>query len=107
MYWFVALLISSVCVSSLYALDAPSLEHGEKIFQQCVGCHGSNGKNKAFGRSGIIAGQPQDALMQSLKMYHDNDFKDHGTALVMSKQIRNMSPQDMSDVAFYISKLPK
>ncbi|KHG35231.1 MAG: hypothetical protein OA34_00555 [Sulfurospirillum sp. MES] len=85
----------------------PSVEHGAQLFKQCAGCHGADGRNKAFGKSGIIAGQSAEDLMESIKFYRESEFKAHGTSLVMSKQTKNMSLQDISDVAHYISKLPK
>lgn len=81
--------------------------NGEILFKQCAGCHGPDGHNKAFGKSGIIAGQTVDALMGSLNYYKEGEFKTHGTMLVMSKQVKNMNVQDLNDVANYISKLPK
>jgi len=81
--------------------------NGEALFKQCAGCHGADGHNKAFGKSGIIAGQSVEELMESLKFYKDSEFKTHSTSLVMSKQVKNMNMQDIIDVATYISKLKK
>ncbi|WP_051906826.1 MULTISPECIES: c-type cytochrome [unclassified Sulfurospirillum] len=86
-------------------LDAAS--NGETLFKQCAGCHGADGRNKAFGKSGIIAGQDAEVLLESLKYYKETEFKTHGTSLVMSKQVKNMNLQDLQDIATYVSKLPK
>ena len=94
-------------LSSIACAQEPSSEHGAQLFKQCAGCHGADGRNKAFGKSGIIAGQSAEDLMESIKFYRESEFKAHGTLLVMSKQTKNMSLQDISDVAHYISKLPK
>lgn len=80
---------------------------GEALFKQCAGCHGTDGHNKAFGKSGVIAGQSVEMLMESLKFYKESDFKTHSTTLVMSKQVKNMNVQDLLDVATYVSKLKK
>jgi len=81
--------------------------NGEVLFKQCAGCHGPDGHNKAFGKSGIIAGQDAEVLVASLKYYRETEFKTHGTSLVMSKQVKNMNMQDLLDIVAYVSKLPK
>lgn len=48
------LLFSFFFVTSLLYADGPS--RGAVLFKQCAGCHGADGQNKAFGKSGIIAG---------------------------------------------------
>ncbi len=98
--------ISCLClVASFTALHAQN--NGEILYRQCAGCHGIDGKNKAFGKSGVIAGQNVKDLIESIKFYRESEFKAHGTSLVMSKQTKNMSEQDINEVAQYISKLPK
>lgn len=94
-------------LSSSSCAQEASLERGAQLFKQCAGCHGQDGHNKAFGKSGIIAGQSAEDLMESIKFYRESEFKAHGTSLVMSKQAKSMSMQDINDVAHYISKLPK
>lgn len=81
--------------------------NGEILFKQCAGCHGQDGRNKAFGKSGIIAGQDAEVLVESLKYYRETEFKTHGTSLVMSKQVKNMNMQDLLDIVAYVSKLQK
>lgn len=81
--------------------------NGETLFKQCAGCHGADGHNKAFGKSGVIAGQDVEVLIASLKYYKETEFKTHGTSLVMSKQVKNMNAQDLLDIATYVSKLKK
>ncbi|ATB68291.1 cytochrome c553 [Sulfurospirillum diekertiae] len=81
--------------------------NGETLFKQCAGCHGADGRNKAFGKSGIIAGQSVAELMESLKFYKESEFKTHSTTLVMSKQVKNMNMEDLNEIANYVSKLQK
>jgi cytochrome c len=81
--------------------------NGETLFKQCAGCHGPDGRNKAFGKSGIIAGQDPEVLIESLKYYKETEFKTHGTSLVMSKQVKNMNMEDLLEVVGYVSKLQK
>jgi len=93
--------------TSLTYAQESSTNRGESIFKQCAGCHGADGHNKAFGKSGIIAGQSYEELFESIKFYRESEFQPHTTSFVMSKQARNMSMQDLTDVINYISKLPK
>lgn len=96
-------LLSILLLSSfLYAQS-----DGETLFKQCAGCHGADGRNKAFGKSGIIAEQSVGDLIESLKFYKESEFKTHSTTLVMSKQVKNMNMQDLNEVATYVSKLSK
>ena len=81
--------------------------NGEALFKQCAGCHGADGHNKAFGKSGIIAGQSVEELMESLKFYKESEFKGQGSTLVMAKQLKTFNAKDLADVVEYISKLPK
>ncbi len=91
----------------IFASFLQAQSNGETLFKQCAGCHGSDGRNKAFGKSGIIAGQDVEVLIASLKYYKETEFKTHGTSLVMSKQVKNMNSQDLLDIATYVSKLQK
>ncbi|MBN1838748.1 MAG: c-type cytochrome [Campylobacterales bacterium] len=97
----------SFVISLLFHSFLNAQEDGKVLYAQCAGCHGQDGKNKAFGRSGIIAGQSVKDLIESLKFYRESEFKAHGTSLVMAKQTKTMRDQDINAVAQYISKLPK
>jgi len=103
----IASFLTLLILSSLIYAQEPSTNRGETLFKQCAGCHGADGHNKAFGKSGIIAGQGTEELLESIKFYRESEFKTHSTSLVMSKQVKNMSTQDITDVVNYISKLPK
>lgn len=92
---------------STYALGDDAFTRGEIIFKKCAGCHGSDGKNKAFGKSGVIAGQDAADLVESLTFYKESEFKGQGSTLVMAKQLKTFSAKDITDLALYISKLPK
>ncbi|MDD2383327.1 MAG: c-type cytochrome [Sulfurospirillaceae bacterium] len=96
-------------VSLLFGISsyAQELTRGEILFQKCVGCHGQDGKNKAFGKSSIIAGQPAEDLIESLTFYKESEFKAHTSTTVMAKQVKAMANTDIIDVATYVSKLPK
>ena len=101
---YLVMLLSS---TSVCALADNSFARGEIIFKKCAGCHGLDGRNKAFGKSGVIAGQDFADLMESLNFYKESEFKGQGSTLVMAKQLKTFSTQDLNDVVTYVSKLPK
>lgn len=100
-----------ICVVLLFLLLDPLLNAAEELskgallFKQCAGCHGADGKNKAFGKSGIISGQSVEDLMESLAFFKESDFKTHSSTTVMAKQVKNLSHEDLLEVSHFISKL--
>lgn len=97
--------LATVLLSTLALAGDASL--GEVIFKKCAGCHGLDGKNKAFGKSATLAGQSPSDLMESLNFYKESEFKGQGSTLVMAKQLKTFNAKDLADVVEYISKLPK
>lgn len=97
----------AIFLLSTFALGDDASSRGEILFKKCAGCHGADGKNKAFGKSGIIAGQDTADLVESLTFYKESEFKGQGSTLVMAKQLKAFSAKDITDLAAYISKLPK
>ncbi len=89
--------------SLLHAVEQPN--RGAVLYKQCAGCHGPDGKNKAFGKSGIIAGQSVEDLKESLAFYKASDFKTLSSVSVMVKQVKNLSDEDLNEVSNFISKL--
>ena len=80
---------------------------GAILYKQCAGCHGSDGRNKAFGKSNIIAGQPAEDLIESLSFYKESEFKTHSSTTVMAKQVKNLSDKEIIELTQFISKLKK
>ncbi len=99
------LLLFVIVTASLSAADAETL--GASLYKQCSGCHGADGRNKAFGKSNIIAGQPAEDLIESLSFYKESEFKTHSSTTVMAKQVKSLSEKEVSEVAQFISKLKK
>lgn len=91
--------------SLLNAAEPP--RDGASLFKQCAGCHGKDGQNKAFGRSGIIGGQSAEDLLESLMFFKTSEFTTHSSATVMAKQVKNLSEKDIQELAQFISKLKK
>lgn len=93
--------ILTILITAIHA-DGLSTR-GELLFKQCAGCHGVNGKNKAFGKSGILAGQSATAIAESLKTYKEDGSKN----AAMTKQAKSLNAQDIASVSEYIAKLKK
>jgi cytochrome c553 len=82
----------------------PDLGHGSELFVQCVACHGANGAGEENGSTPRIAGQHNSVLLKELV-----DFR-HGKRwdFRMEEQAKRHfldSPQDIADVAAYVSRL--
>ena len=83
-------------------LATEQLVRGHQLYKKCIVCHGKSGKGKKSQKAPAIGGQ------------HDWYLKDQ--LLLMQKQIRvnkamypyikNLSTQDIDDLADYISRLP-
>jgi len=86
---------------SLHVLNAAD---AAGIYKKCAGCHGKDGKHKAFDRSAVIAGESKDALFKKLIFFQSTD-SDKGTLSVMKRQLKNLTKEDMESLAEYISKL--
>lgn len=84
-------------------LNTPQLISGEKIYSKCIACHGKGGEGKASQKAAHIGGQ--------YDWYIEKQLTDMKAAVVrvneaMMPTIKGLSPQDMKDVAAYVSKLP-
>jgi cytochrome c553 len=107
MFTKTVLLVVALCLFTEFSY-AQSIENGEAIFKKrCIGCHGRDGRNKAFGKSNIIAGQPTAALREHLAFYKDSDFNERTSTAVMSKQVRKLDDKEIADVTAYVSTLSK
>ncbi len=75
------------------------------LYKKCAGCHGEDGKHKAFDRSDIIAGKSKDELLKKLISFQNISSEATGTSKVMNKQLKNLSKEELEELADYISKL--
>jgi len=101
---FILIVISFVFTSSLYARGEISTIPSE-IFKGCAKCHGSDGKNPAFGRSEALAGQEVEDLVESINFFIESKFGAKGVINVMAKQVKHLNEEQIEDLATYISKL--
>ena len=83
-------------------LSTPELKSGNKIFGQCIACHGKGGEGKASQKAPHIGGQYDWYIEKQL-----TDMKSGARINVtMNPILKGLSPQDIKDVAAYVTKLP-
>lgn len=83
-------------------LNTPQLVNGNKLFKQCISCHGKGGEGKASQKAPFIGGQYDWYIEKQL-----TDMKSGARQNpVMATIVKGLSPQDMKDLAAYVSKLP-
>ena len=83
-------------------LDTPQLVSGHKLYNQCISCHGKGGEGKTSQKAPFIGGQFDWYIEKQLV-----DMKAGARVnIVMNPYLKGLSPQDMKDLAAYVSKLP-
>jgi len=83
-------------------LSTPQLIAGNKLFNQCIACHGKGGEGKASQKAPHIGGQYDWYIEKQL-----TDMKSGARINVaMAPIVKGLSPQDMKDVAAYVTLLP-
>jgi cytochrome c553 len=83
-------------------LSTPQLVAGQKLFGQCISCHGKGGEGKASQKAPHIGGQYDWYIEKQLA-----DMKSGARInAAMATILKGLSPQDMKDVAAYVAKLP-
>lgn len=83
----------------------PSAVDGKAVFAKCVACHGKEGKQKALGKSNVIAGQGADEVVEKLKAYKTGTRNVNGMGMTMKAQVSTLSDAEIEAVAGYISTL--
>lgn len=83
-------------------LNTPQLVSGHKLYTQCISCHGKGGEGKASQKAPFIGGQ--------FDWYIEKQLIDMKAGVrsnpLMNAVLKGLSPQDMKDLAAYVSKLP-
>lgn len=83
-------------------LSTPELVKGHKLYNQCISCHGKGGEGKASQKAPFIGGQ--------FDWYIEKQLVDMKAGVrsnpVMNPILKGLSPQDMKDLAAYVSRLP-
>lgn len=83
-------------------LNTPQLVAGHKLYNQCISCHGKGGEGKTSQKAPFIGGQ--------FDWYIEKQLTDMKAGVrvnaVMNTILKGLSPQDMKDLAAYVSLLP-
>ena len=82
-----------------------SEENAKALFAKCASCHGRSGDKEALGYSDTIAGEDIMSITIKLKEYKAGKRNIYGLGAVMRGQTKNLTDDDIRDLAFYIEKL--
>ncbi len=104
-YFFLVFLLILLGFNSTLVASNAELMQASQIFKKCAKCHGKDGKNLAFGTSDEIAGQEVEELIDSMNFFKNSKFGKRGVINVMAKQVKNLSDQQIQELAKYISNL--
>ncbi len=86
----------------LVELTTPELENGAALYKKCMTCHGKRGEGKKAQKAPAIGGQYD----WYIELQVNNMKSGERINKVMNPYIKNLSEQDVKDLANYISKLP-
>lgn len=87
----------------LVVLDTPELERGAELYKKCIVCHGKRGEGKKAQNAPAIGGQYDWYVVTQL-----NNMKNKTRInKIMDPYINKLEAKEFSDLAAYISKLPK
>jgi cytochrome c553 len=84
----------------------PNPENGAKLFETCAACHGPAGLGAGDGSVPAIAGQHGSVLLKQLTDFrHDQRWDERMRHFADRHHLA--TAQDVTDVAAYVSKLPR
>jgi len=87
------------------AVDTIIDKAGKEAYAKCAGCHGTDGKTKALGKSPVIAGQTKEALVTKINGYKAGTIDVAGMGNLMKGQVATMDDATIEAVSTYISTL--
>jgi len=74
-------------------------------FNQCVGCHGYKAEKSAFHRARPLRTLTKDDLYNRISYYKNSKELTSTTEVLMNKQIKNLSHEDIKKVVSFILSL--
>ncbi len=99
----IAAIVALAATSVATGVSAADADKGrQKADQVCAACHGKDGNTPIDPSYPRLAGQHEDYLAQALIEYR-NDWRKNP---IMSGQAKQLSDQDIHDLAAYYAKLP-
>lgn len=94
-------LAAAAILLSSAAGQAQNLEDGKDVYGPCAACHGANGEGGKGGEYPRIAGQPASFIVDTLKAFQER--KRYNLPMFPYTEPRELSEQDMKDVAAYVT----
>ena len=85
--------------------SAASAVNAQALFAKCAGCHGTDGKSKALGKSPAIAGEDAAELKSKIEGYKAGTRNAYGMGAVMHGQVSGLNDDQIAALAEYISNL--
>lgn len=85
----------------------PEVAHGQKLFEACAGCHGSDGGGTVDGSVPRIAGQHFSVLARQIVDFRRGVRWDVRMEGVATRHEVMATPQDIADVAWFVSRLER
>jgi len=86
----------------LVELTTPELQSGAALYKKCMTCHGKRGEGKKAQKAPALGGQYD----WYIELQVNNMKSGARINKIMNPYIKNLSEQDVKDLAAYISKLP-
>lgn len=84
----------------------PNEAHGEELFETCAACHGAAGRGTSDGTVPAISGQHGSVLLKQLVDFrHEQRWDERMEHFTDRHHLE--TAQDLTDVAAYVSKLPR
>ncbi len=96
---FGLLVLVLLATSSTFAQDA---KKGEELYKQCIACHGIKGEGDVGQKAPRLSGQYAWYIEKQLTDMKGQKIRKND---VMMPFLSKLSPQDMKDLAAYISAL--
>ena len=103
------LIIALVCgAASMSAMAGGNVANGEAVAKKfnCASCHGADFNKPVDPSYPKLAGQHADYLAHALTAYKRGDGPNGRSNAIMGGQAKQLSSQDIADVAAYLHSLP-
>lgn len=100
---FVLLYLVIVASFNIYATD---IEKGQSLYQKCIACHGAEGYGKKSQQAPMVAGQHSWYVSKQIQDIK-NKVRVNANANKMYPFVKNLTDQEIENLAAYIESLPK